>query len=117
LRKPIKKKKKKLEKAKQEDKVAKQRRLERIAAVLSIIFLPTLLASSIFGMNLPDLPEFSFWPLVGITLGLSVVLLAVFIGMTWDRQAETTSNTKLVLHKGYGTILSGQEKKKRLLKS
>jgi len=79
---------KKMEKTKKDDKDAKQKRFERVIAVLSIIFLPTILVAGVYGMNIPDLPKVQFWPLMGITIALSAVMLGLFILINIERKSR-----------------------------
>jgi len=79
---------KKVNKKIQDKKMAKQIRFERLVAVVSIAVLPTALIAAIFGMNVPDLPKLNFWPLMGTTLAVSVLLMLVFVAISWERQAS-----------------------------
>jgi len=84
---------KKLEKGKKDEKDAKQKRFERVVAVLSIIFLPTILVAGVYGMNIPDLPRVQFWPLMGITIALSAMILGLFILSNIERKSREKKTT------------------------
>jgi hypothetical protein len=51
-----------------------------ITWIAGAITLPLVLVSGIWGMNVHDLPDLSFWPLLGVTSGLSIIFLAVLLG-------------------------------------
>lgn len=61
------------------DKDAQRRRIEIILSIIGAIALPLVVVSGIWGMNLDDLPDVSFWPLLGVTSGCSLVLLTILI--------------------------------------
>ena len=42
--------------------------------------MPLVLVSGIWGMNVHDLPDLSFWPLLGVTSGSSLIFLAILLG-------------------------------------
>jgi magnesium transporter len=59
----------------------------RILTVFSAVMLPLTFISSVYGMNIINLPfaehPQAFWILVGGMLGLAVGLLAVFRARKW----------------------------------
>lgn len=64
-------------------KEAKRRRFEIAVAAITAITLPILMAAGLFGMNVPNLPEWDFWPLVGGLVGISFLLLIVLLVLWW----------------------------------
>jgi len=58
----------------------KQTRFNQIFAIASIFSLPIVVLGSIFGMNLEDLPiSVPFYPALGATLTLSMILIMIFV--------------------------------------
>jgi len=58
-------------------KEAEKHRYETIISSISSVTIPPILVASLFGMNLPDLPQPKFWPLLGIVFAISLVALVV----------------------------------------
>jgi membrane protein YdbS with pleckstrin-like domain len=55
-----------------------QARFERWIAAVTTFTLPIVLVSGLFGMNNDDLPRnWPFWPVVGVTLCFSLILLVI----------------------------------------
>ncbi len=51
-----------------------------ILSIISSITLPYVLISSVFGMNLANLPiEVDFWTLMGVTMAVSVLMLVALL--------------------------------------
>jgi len=53
--------------------------LELTTSVLAAILIPIFLVSAIWGMNNVDLPQVSWYPLMGITVGVSFILFLFYI--------------------------------------
>lgn len=62
------------------DKDAQKRRIEILLSIIGAITLPLVLVSGIWGMNVHDLPDLSFWPLLGVTSATSFIFLCVLLG-------------------------------------
>jgi hypothetical protein len=54
-------------------------RYERFVTVVSSFTVPIVLVSGIWGMNVDDLPQLPFWPLLGTTTLCSLTLLVILI--------------------------------------
>lgn len=54
-------------------------RYERFVTVVSSFTIPIVLVSGIWGMNVDDLPQWPFWPLIGVTTLCSLTLLIILI--------------------------------------
>jgi len=61
------------------EKDSQKRRVEILVSIIGAITLPLIIVSGIFGMNLPDLPVLSFWPLLLVTTAASILLLVILL--------------------------------------
>jgi hypothetical protein len=60
-------------------KDARKKRMETTISVIGAITLPFVIIAGIFGMNLHDLPDFSFWPLLFFTSMISALSLVALL--------------------------------------
>jgi len=58
---------------------------------VSSFIVPIVLVSGIFGMNNKDLPGWPFWPTIGVTMLISIVLLILYVWYAKKMKKEVMS--------------------------
>lgn len=56
---------------------------EIAVAAVTAITLPILITASLFGMNVEGVPQYEFWPLVGVLAGICFCLLILLLIVWW----------------------------------
>lgn len=64
-------------------KETKRRRFEIAFAAITAITLPVLIVANLFGMNVPYLPEWDFWPLAGGIISISLLVVVLLLVLWW----------------------------------
>jgi len=80
------------------NKESKRRWFEIGIAAVTTLTLPSLIVASLFGMNVPGIPQYAWWNLVGATIGITGVLLIVVMVICWCYFVDK-SKTKRALQK------------------
>lgn len=73
-------------------------RFEVAIAAITAVTIPPLVVASLFGMNVPGVPQYPFWPTVGVLLGISGASLIVLL-LIWWFFFRTKSKKQYVLNK------------------